>query len=1379
MNETFFLHPDFSLWLCLTLVHSLWIWTVIALFVFTADWLMKRVRVEKRYGFHLAVLLLGLASLPLTFYYVKVRTTPIKPTVILSTAPHSASLPTVTPAEKPGDHTFSPARPTATPAPGIRSNEPPQRFTPLLDQQTSSLITQWDWKHYLPWIVGGYLLGVGIMLFRLLRSMLQVNRLSSRATQLTKGPLVEIVSSLADQWSLKLAPRIAETSELIVPTVVGLFRPLILLPTSMLSGLTPAELELILTHELAHIRRWDLWINLLQRLAETILFFNPGLWYVSRKISVLREFCCDEMTCNHQPCDQHAQRINYASALLRVLELAQPNHPQVADLSSLAVSGASPSEVRRRVARLFGEPLPEPFRLSRSLIYVTLLLCVMLGSAIWAGQSTSEKTGRSQSENQAAEVESGNSFQLQGNVEVIALGTYDTPEQRWWNLSGERLNSVPYQQQPRMITDNPGEIGRQILYRIRNLPASSSVRGVLIRQDPATGQQGVSLMGSSPFQKDQRPFPPGIFGNVFSVNEKRDRASVRISVASGAWKTKIKLPADNTFGDQGLTEGNRTGSAYHMQMSGPYAQQGQIVVVGTHDIQDHEVRIVAVDKEGKEHRASQSANSSISQNAFFTYRAYFKNLKLADVDYFAFQRRPFESVEIENLPLNPLKKEPATSRNSSAKKSTDRINVSGNILLEDSSPADSQGHLYYDSPGIQGTVGTFTDTFQGRFPAGPLILTYFPPNHAPVRLDVGTLKAGVPRNELKLILKPGHSHQLTILNEQGEPVPEATVVIHPTWGESGSGPIFPLKVNEQGALTLQHLADTSYDVKVSAPGYEPRQSKKLPVKADGTSTITLKASQRTTGRILDEAGKPVAGITLYLKHQFGGQQSNSFTGSGRGTFWGKPFSKTDQDGRYELTELTTGADYLFVIAAPDGRRAVLRDIQAGQDQDFVLPDRRDLRITFSKDFIQKYSIKNDSKVAVRQRVVCEPAEKTRYVELIGADVPIKLTESGGTAFFPGIVIDTQPQTQEVNVALQYHKGPHKTVPIADSGETHVEFELAQVDSDKEPMKTSSSAQPAAEKISVVVAKHMMLLNGRQPITWEELDRHFAQLKNPAEVRPAFYITRGALGAERAAVRLNQQIGKLQQKYHFRGSSQGTLSARTDYYYDHLKTEADLQPDPADKLTGRIVDLKGKPVADAEVVLITPVPESIGYKTYELALVQGHIRNPVEHIMTRSNSQGEFTLYPPAGKKYYIMALHPQQGFKFDSDDYFASQTEIKLLPWSGLKVNVAEVPGETQTVSLRTQVDARDGLPEISINQYWSDLPIEAQKQRFVYQQIPPINQTLISRMFQNKDGGGIGLAGVSVSLLPEEVREISLGPLSPQQAKQLEWMRNRSRRKN
>lgn len=1371
MNDIFFLHPDFSLWLCLTLLHSLWIWTVIALFVFTADWFMKRVRVEKRYGLHLAALLIGLASLPLSFYYVMLRTTPVNSTVTLITAPRSTPVPTVSPAEKPGDHTFTPALSATAPAPDIQSKETAQRFSPLPEQQAGSFISQWHWNRYLPWIAGGYLLGVSIMLFRLFRSMLHVNRLSSRAIQITEGPLIEIVSTLASRWSLKLAPRIAETKELIVPTVVGLFRPLILLPTSMLSGLNPAELELILTHELAHIRRWDMWINLLQRLAETILFFNPGLWYVNRKINVLREFCCDEMTCNYEPCDQYTQRVNYASALLRVLELAQPQHPRAADLASLAVSGASPSEVRRRVARLFGEPLSEPFRLSRGFFWGVLTLALLSGPGIWAFQKT--PGGRNSTADESSLIFKDTQT-APAELELLTLGTYAETPQYWWTSDGRALDSIPYQIRDTSLPRGKNQVQRQVIYRFQDLPENSSVGcEFFLPQEEGANKFPISSQATTVLNGRQQ-FAPDVFAYVFSVDRQAKAVNLRFKVASGSWDTKIRLPADNTYGDQGLSESGGSGETYHMQMSGPYQQQDRIVVVATHDNHDRQVRIIAVDKTGKEHRTSQSANSSISQNSYFSYRAYFKNLKLEDLDYFEFQARPYELIEINDVPLNPVETASTTPPKPRAKKTAERVKVSGKILLEDGSPVKSKGLLLHRSPGVYGTVGHFTDTFEGLFPEGPLVLFYHPEQYAPVRLNVGALKAGVSRNDLKMILKPGHAYQLKIHNVQGEPIPGATIVIHPNWGGSAGGPNYPLQSDEQGNVQLIHLADTAYDVKVSAPGYEPSQSKKLPVKADGTSTITLKASQKTTGRILDEAGQPVAGVKLYLKHQFGGQRPNAYSGSGRGTYWGSPLTKTDQTGRYELTEMTTDAEYLFVFEAPDGRRAIVHNLQAGRNQEFVIPDRRDLRITFSKEVIEKYSIKNDSKVAVRQRVVCQPKDKSRYIELIGADVPIKVTESGGTALFPGLAIDIDPtgKPQKVEVILQYHKGPRQDVQINANGETQVNFELAQRNSTDEE---TTDTQPAIEKFPVVIAQHLMLLNGRQPISWDELNTKFAELKNPSQVQPTFYITRGAMAARRMEEFLKFRSRVSRKGFQFHGFSQGSLSARADYYYDHIQTEADLQPDPADKLTGRIVDLNGKPVADAEVVLITSVPESISYKTYEMALVQGRIRNPLEHRMTRSNSQGEFTLYPPAGEKYYIMALHPKQGFKFDSNESFASQNEIKLLHWSGLKVNLAKVPEETQTVNLSTRVDARAGWPEISINQYWSDLPVEAQKQQFAYHYIPPINQTLISRVFQNEKGGSIGLAGVSVSLLPEEVREISLGPLSKQQSQQLEWIRKRS----
>src|SRR5207247_762569 len=91
------------------------------------------------------------------------------------------------------------------------------------------------------------------------------------------------------------AAHVVESALVDVPTVVGCMRPVILLPIAAISNLTPSQIEAILAHELAHIRRHDYLVNLLQTLAETLLFYHPGVWWVSARIREEREHCCDDV----------------------------------------------------------------------------------------------------------------------------------------------------------------------------------------------------------------------------------------------------------------------------------------------------------------------------------------------------------------------------------------------------------------------------------------------------------------------------------------------------------------------------------------------------------------------------------------------------------------------------------------------------------------------------------------------------------------------------------------------------------------------------------------------------------------------------------------------------------------------------------------------------------------------------------------------------------------------------------------------------------------------------------------------------------------------------------------------------------------------------
>ncbi len=100
---------------------------------------------------------------------------------------------------------------------------------------------------------------------------------------------------LADRIQLSRPVVLLESCLTEVPAVVGFLRPVILAPVGLLAGLPPEQLEYILIHELAHIRRYDYLVNLLQSLAEDLLFYHPAVWWVSELVRAERENCCDDV----------------------------------------------------------------------------------------------------------------------------------------------------------------------------------------------------------------------------------------------------------------------------------------------------------------------------------------------------------------------------------------------------------------------------------------------------------------------------------------------------------------------------------------------------------------------------------------------------------------------------------------------------------------------------------------------------------------------------------------------------------------------------------------------------------------------------------------------------------------------------------------------------------------------------------------------------------------------------------------------------------------------------------------------------------------------------------------------------------------------------
>ena len=196
-------------------------------------------------------------------------------------------------------------------------------------------------RQSLPVIVGFWLVGVVFLSSRLVVSWMRARRLTKHDAVVASGEWQRVAARLSDALGLRRAVRLLESAAIEVPSVIGSLRPVILLPASTLTGLTPAQIEMVLAHELAHIRRHDFLVNLLQAFVETLMFYHPAVWWMSRRVREERENCCDDMAvavCGNP--------IQYAKALTRLEELRSAPS-LLADLKVAANGGSLLDRIRR------------------------------------------------------------------------------------------------------------------------------------------------------------------------------------------------------------------------------------------------------------------------------------------------------------------------------------------------------------------------------------------------------------------------------------------------------------------------------------------------------------------------------------------------------------------------------------------------------------------------------------------------------------------------------------------------------------------------------------------------------------------------------------------------------------------------------------------------------------------------------------------------------------------------------------------------------------------------------------------------------------------------------------------------------------------------
>lgn len=307
-----------------TLVHFCWQATAIAVVYKLADMAMMRTRTQARYVLALTALLSMFALSVGTLVYEE-NIARQAAALSAGNAPHIVATPTLQIIPRPEAVIDMPSM--------------PRHAVKLLASDV------------LPYLDFFWLAGVVCLSLRTLGGWWLIRRL--RHSALKKAPhtlrigldRIRLQMGIPRFVDLRLSHRVAG------PLTVGVIRPLILLPVTALTSLSPEQLEVILAHELAHIRRADYFWNLLQTMIETLFFFHPAVWWISHRLREQRELCCDDIAV--ATCQDPAV---YASALLR-LEEERRLHLHLA----MALDGnESRVSLRARILRILGDPEEQP-----------------------------------------------------------------------------------------------------------------------------------------------------------------------------------------------------------------------------------------------------------------------------------------------------------------------------------------------------------------------------------------------------------------------------------------------------------------------------------------------------------------------------------------------------------------------------------------------------------------------------------------------------------------------------------------------------------------------------------------------------------------------------------------------------------------------------------------------------------------------------------------------------------------------------------------------------------------------------------------------------------------------------------------------------------
>ncbi len=235
------------------------------------------------------------------------------------------------------------------------------------------------WSELLPWLVLSWMAGVVFMIGRAVRQWRALERVATHLAW-RHVELEDLLAGVARRFGPMAAVRILVSGHIDTPTLIGWFKPVILMPLAVVTGFPRQQLGLILAHELGHLRRYDHLVNLAQTVVETLLFYHPVVHWISREVRHEREICCDNLVLRLT----RGEPREYARTLV-ALENVRQVTPQLA----VAASGGM---LLDRVRRILGAyPAHKSAHRSRRGPWVAGIASLGLVIAIAAGSRISSE----------------------------------------------------------------------------------------------------------------------------------------------------------------------------------------------------------------------------------------------------------------------------------------------------------------------------------------------------------------------------------------------------------------------------------------------------------------------------------------------------------------------------------------------------------------------------------------------------------------------------------------------------------------------------------------------------------------------------------------------------------------------------------------------------------------------------------------------------------------------------------------------------------------------------------------------------------------------------------------------------------------------------